>query len=108
GVCLLVDVPWLIVSPRFLHPVLYFVLFSIYHMLDACLPGVPAKEICQFWAICAFNIMAFYVLPQTCKLPGGTMNKEQLIAEALSLPVNSIAYFVSQRLATAFPEKTLI
>src|SRR5437660_2909761 len=36
------------------------------------------------------------------------MNKEQLIAEALSLPLNSIAYFVSQRLATAVPEKALI
>lgn len=36
------------------------------------------------------------------------MNREQLIAEALSLPLNSIAYFVSQRLADSFPEKALI
>jgi hypothetical protein len=36
------------------------------------------------------------------------MKKEQLIREALSLPANSIAYYVSQILVECFPNKALV
>ncbi len=36
------------------------------------------------------------------------MNREELIDEALRLPVSAITYYVSRQLATLFPDKTLV